>query len=1245
MNELCGCCAGVEQVTPVANANRPGLSALAYRVGTHATFLETMLARLANHYLEIPPNETKPPQRAFPLHGLTTRDSQDASIAFLDAWATVADVLTFYQERIANEGYLRTSTERRSVLELARLLGYQPRPGVSASVYLAYTLDKDSEVTIPAGSRTQSVPGPGELPQTFETAEDLYTRAEWSLLQPRLTRPQALRVQDLLRKNYLYLKGTATNLKANDPLLIEFGRVALFRVMKVEPDQAADRTKITLRPWAFVPGPVTIPPVVAPGTHVSQVQEIIERHSHAEDFGVNANTQTAQRVLEHLDQLKSKLSSGMTDAQLRQSLEEALPPLREEHEWAIDGNFTKLEPWIGSAVSELEQVSQSLVDRPPNTQPTTQSSLSSLSALLDDLEKPPTIQPSSRQQLGNGLTDTFSASSDALPQLLAAFNPALSSSLYRAWENVSISPPTSVLVYALRARASVFGHNAPLKAITNDSGQITGHEEWTLFRSEGHAATDHFRIGIRFSQSDGEIPQDLITTDIDITTSATTAHATATRSLSNQTYPLNLPAANNEVVTVTISNISANGGLRLTLDFQFQVRRINVHADRNGRGGWTVTSTGSDPTAVAVIDRTANTVTIDGDVPSTAGRVPTEEANKVSLDASYPQILPGSWVVLERPSPLPPSLSPLVIKKVSNASEGTRADYGITAKGTQLLLNDPLNDPWIAPNNDDFSVIRRTSVFAQSELLELAEEPLDPVAEHLCGTRIELANLVSGLEPGRWMIVSGERTDIKQETPDASPPIIKRRIHNAGSTDGGDAQPEDMGATGAALDSAGGGSFSAAAEEAPAAEQTVPGVRIAELVMLSGIEQGYDPRVPGDKTHTTLLLARPLAYCYKLDTIRVYGNVIRATHGETRVEVLGSGDASKAMQSFTLHQSPLTFLSAPTPSGAASTLQVRANDILWHETGSLARLGPKDRNYVIKIDDDDKTTVTFGNGRAGARLPSGEENVNATYRTGIGQPGNVKAEQISVVTTKPLGVKEVVNPLPATGGADREGRDEARRNAPLAVMALDRLVSTQDYEDFARTFAGIGKASAVRLSDGRRQLVHLTIAGADDIPISTDSDLYRNLREALRKYGDPFQPFQVALRFLKVLFVSANVRVQPDYIWESVEPKIRAALLDRFSFNRRELGQDVVLSEVIGTIQSVAGVLYVDVDTLTAVEENASTERLLKLSTKFTLKQRIRAHLAQVDITALDPAARIRPAQLAIMTPLVSGTLNLTELK
>src|SRR3712207_4635279 len=105
---LCGCCEGLEPSTPVEVYNRPGLAAIAYRVGTHALFKESMLARLSASDLPA-------------LRGLNTRDDDDFAVALADGWAMVADVLTFYQERIANESYLRTAIERGSLLELARL--------------------------------------------------------------------------------------------------------------------------------------------------------------------------------------------------------------------------------------------------------------------------------------------------------------------------------------------------------------------------------------------------------------------------------------------------------------------------------------------------------------------------------------------------------------------------------------------------------------------------------------------------------------------------------------------------------------------------------------------------------------------------------------------------------------------------------------------------------------------------------------------------------------------------------------------------------------------------------------------------------------------------------------------------------------------------------------------------------------------------------------------------------------------
>ena len=142
----CACGCGATAGTPLPLYNRPGLAGLAYRVGTYADFRATMQRDLSAAALPA-------------LAALRTREQDDPAMALLDAWAVGADVLMFYQERIANEGYLRTATERRSVLELARLLDYRLRPGVAASVYLAYTVENDSPpVTIAAGARAQSVP-------------------------------------------------------------------------------------------------------------------------------------------------------------------------------------------------------------------------------------------------------------------------------------------------------------------------------------------------------------------------------------------------------------------------------------------------------------------------------------------------------------------------------------------------------------------------------------------------------------------------------------------------------------------------------------------------------------------------------------------------------------------------------------------------------------------------------------------------------------------------------------------------------------------------------------------------------------------------------------------------------------------------------------------------------------------------------------------------------------------------------
>ncbi len=157
------------------------------------------------------------------LAGLRTRDNRDFTVALLDAWAACGDVLTFYQERLANEQYLRTATERLSVVEMTQLIGYRLRPGVAASAHLAFTLESaraeqgpaHTPTNVPRGTRVQSVPGPGETAESFETLADFEARVEWNALKPRRVRREVPVEHD----THTYVSGIATGLRPGDAIL------------------------------------------------------------------------------------------------------------------------------------------------------------------------------------------------------------------------------------------------------------------------------------------------------------------------------------------------------------------------------------------------------------------------------------------------------------------------------------------------------------------------------------------------------------------------------------------------------------------------------------------------------------------------------------------------------------------------------------------------------------------------------------------------------------------------------------------------------------------------------------------------------------------------------------------------------------------------------------------------------------------------------------------------------------------
>jgi baseplate J-like protein len=1182
MSDTCGCCAGTEVAVPVSEVNPPGQSALIYRAGTYATFFETMLARLTR------------------VPGLTTRDLADPSIALLDAWAVVADVLTFYQERIANEGYLPTARERRSVLELTRLIGYRLRPGVAASVRLAFTVANGFAGTLPAGTRAQSS-APGQNPQFFETSAALDAREAWNVLPPRLTRPQIITPAPGVPPNLVaqgkatakdvtptaadvidtvYFDGVTTALKPGNALIFAFGSGAgeqyVRMVQAVDAQGAQARTEITLVP--------------DPRYRHALVLEILLAQAQF----LFPGSDIAAHVAAILTVLLGNLQQGLAPAVGVPLLRATLPSIALQRDIANARGFTRVSAYLGQLVRALQALiveetaggafSIFATNPPPPTitalppEPSG-SPLARLDAIVGALSLPASIQPSSALQLGRSIAQSFAPESDAAIRLIAALNPAAAGTLYQAWSAVA-TPMSRLQVFAARVKATLFASNyAGPATITHTPGKGSD--------------------------------------------TSTTAFG-----------------------PVSISSM------------------------------WKPTPSGMP-------------------------------LGTIALDAAYDHIVAGSWVAVDRPlldANLQVTGRVTTVHVATAVRTGTMdTGTGFSAKVSIVSL-DP---PWLSDANatpatllDTESLLRDTVVYAQAEPLALCEEPLDTDVE---GDAIDLAALYAGLEPGRWIIVSGNRTDVRgtsgvaaaelamvagvsQQGSATQPPLCvpfpfaKPPFTKVFYTTGADANGDRL--VVGQLDPA----LVQKRPDIPLPTvlnqqfcnqvELAPGVYVHAYVPSAAERAGEFPsfegmlvdpqtnvpfprgkleqkrqgdglaavRISDEKLHTVLTLANALAYSYDRGSVTIYGNVVDATHGQTTGEVLGNGDAARAFPSYALGQAPLTYVSAPTPSGTASTLQVRVNELLWHEVNDLGGAEPAQRVYVTREDDAHKTTVTFGNGVHGARLPTGTANLKATYRYGLGKAGNVDAGQISQLATHPLGAQAVVNPLPATGGADPDTMDQARTNAPSAVMALDRLVSVRDYADFARTYAGIGKAVAARVSDGRRQVVHVTVAGGGDIPIDPSSDLYRNLVTSLQTYGDPHQPVDVDVRRVKLIVMSATVALLPDYAWESVVPKIRAALLALFAFDARALAQTAFLSEAVLAVQAVDGVAYVDVTTFDGVAENISAAQLASLGRTLKLRPYVAAEAARIDPAVTPGAApRILPAELVFMTPDIPDTLILTE--
>jgi hypothetical protein len=308
-------------------------------------------------------------------------------------------------------------------------------------------------------------------------------------------------------------------------------------------------------------------------------------------------------------------------------------------------------------------------------------------------------------------------------------------------------------------------------------------------------------------------------------------------------------------------------------------------------------------------------------------------------------------------------------------------------------------------------------------------------------------------------------------------------------------------------------------------------------------------------------------------------------------EVLGSGDATQVCQEFTLKKSPVTYLSQADPGSGpryASTVTVWVDGLRWKEVPSFYGQPPDARVFVTRGNPDASTRILFGEGINGARLPSGVDNVVASYRIGSGMETPDPGSLTVVVKPQPK-VKALRNPVAVAGGADPDPPEQIRRYAPRSVLTFDRAVSADDYEAIAATAPGVVRARAYWGYDGTTGRASVLVYADDPSPgmVST--------KNALATADDPNRPVVVLPAKVRQMTLALTVVPEPDRAPEQVIAAVRAAMIDPltglFGVGRLRIGDSVFASTIYAACLSVPGVIAVRSLLFLAIGEDLSGPR------------------------------------------------------
>ena len=254
--------------------------------------------------------------------------------------------------------------------------------------------------------------------------------------------------------------------------------------------------------------------------------------------------------------------------------------------------------------------------------------------------------------------------------------------------------------------------------------------------------------------------------------------------------------------------------------------------------------------------------------------------------------------------------------------------------------------------------------------------------------------------------------------------------------------------------------------------------------------------------------------------------------------------------------------------------------------------GASDKIFEVIYDDEYNATVVFGDGSTGIS-PEDTSRYTVFYRIGGGTRGNIEKDTLNLSIEATVGgvvtPVSITNTSKATGGANAETLEHAKKYAPLTFRRQDRIVTLTDFTSFANTFIStfgtVGKATAAtRKAYSSANIVDVYILEkASDLQLQRATPNFKTeLLDAINQKKMATDDVAIVDGLIRTLDLITTIKIdrEQEDNESQIKNKVRNKILEYMSIDNREFGQSLNVVDLNRRIFEVDEVRFSTIDNL-----------------------------------------------------------------